>query len=159
MEELRALLARGLCWADAHVTAEELLRDYPLEMQGQVLPGQERSAYQLLEHLRIAQQDILDFSRNPDYKERSWPTDYWPRDPAPPSPDAWMQSVRAYLFDREEMVLLIQDESRDLFEPFAHGNGQTLARQAVLLIDHNAYHLGQIALFRKIHDPNRPGRK
>lgn len=113
----------------------------------------------MLEHLRIAQQDILDFSRNPNYKARNWPTDYWPGNPAPPSSDAWKQSVHSYLFDREEMVLLIQDESRDLFEPFAHGDGQTLARQAVLLIDHNAYHLGQIALFRKIQNQYPAGKK
>ncbi|MEQ8352106.1 MAG: hypothetical protein RH862_11520 [Leptospiraceae bacterium] len=150
MEELRQLFSRALSWADAHVSAEEVLTGYPANLQGQVIPGQDYSPYQLLEHMRIAQEDILDFSRNPQYKKLAWPADYWPREVSPPSEDSWEKSVRAFLFDREEMVLLIQDPRQDLFEPLAHGSGQSLARQAILLVDHNAYHLGQLALFRKI---------
>ncbi|MBU42244.1 MAG: ABC transporter [Spirochaetaceae bacterium] len=156
MEELRQLLTRALAWSDAHVNAEEVLTDYPKELQGQVIPGQSYSPYQLLEHMRIAQEDILDFSRNPAYKERSWPQDYWPVSPEPPNGESWDLSLKKFLFDREEMIRLLRDPAIELFHPFAHGTGQHLARQAVLLIDHNAYHLGQIALFRKLQgDPQR----
>ena len=141
MEELRQLLTRALAWSDAHVNAEEVLTDYPKELQGQVIPGQSYSPYQLLEHMRIAQEDILDFSRNPAYKERSWPQDYWPVSPEPPNGESWDLSLKKFLFDREEMIRLLRDPAIELFHPFAHGTGQHLARQAVLLIDHNAYHL------------------
>ncbi|HBS05961.1 MAG TPA: ABC transporter [Leptospiraceae bacterium] len=150
MEELRELLSRALSWADAHVSAEEVLTDYPAELQGRIIPGQNYSPYQLLEHLRIAQKDILDFSRSSSFRHLNWPADYWPEKPEPPDSEAWDRSMKEFRFDREEMTILIQDESKDLFEPFAHGTGQTLARQAILLIDHNAYHLGQMALFRKM---------
>ncbi len=150
MEELRQLLSRALSWADAHVSAEEVLNDYPEKLQGRIIPGQNYSPYQLLEHMRIAQKDILDFSRDPGYVAPNWPADYWPKESAPASKDAWQRAVRAFFYDREEMILLIQDESKDLFQQFSHGTGQHLARQAILLIDHNAYHLGQMALFRKM---------
>ena len=131
MEELRELLSRALSWADAHVSAEEVLTDYPAELQGRIIPGQNYSPYQLLEHLRIAQKDILDFSRSSSFRHLNWPADYWPEKPEPPDSEAWDRSMKEFRFDREEMTILIQDESKDLFEHFEPPQWKRTERQIV----------------------------
>ncbi|MFO7653490.1 MAG: DinB family protein [Candidatus Krumholzibacteriia bacterium] len=119
--------------------------------QGVRPPGADHSPWELLEHLRLTQLDILEYSRDPGgYHPRGWPDDYWPADQAPPDPQAWDASCRQFESDRRAMVALLEDPQRDLTAPLAPGNDHTLLRQAVLLADHDAYHLGQLVLVRKL---------
>lgn len=134
----------------AHLSFEEALADFPTEFRGVKPHGVPHSAWELLEHMRIAQEDILDFSRNPGYVDKVFPDDYWPPSPAPPSDEAWQQSVRQFAEDLGAMRSLIADLSQDLFARLPHGTGQTLLREALLVADHNAYHLGQLVFLRKM---------
>jgi hypothetical protein len=102
----------------------------------------------LLEHLRLAQLDILEFSQSAKYVARKWPDDYWPKSPAPASAAEWNQSVNSVLKDRDAFIALL--EERDLYKPLPWGDGQTLLREALLIADHNAYHVGEIVLLRRI---------
>jgi hypothetical protein len=103
----------------------------------------------LLEHLRIAQNDILLFSRSADYKAIKWPDDYWPRSQRPDRDSQWEESAQAVRDDLAEFEKLLQDPARDLYAPFPWGKGQTLLREALLIADHNSYHLGQLLLVRR----------
>jgi hypothetical protein len=107
------------------------------------------SAWQMLEHLRRAQRDILDFCRGPDYEPKEWPKDYWPVNPAPHAPEAWDESVAAFRRDREQLARLAVSPRIDLFAKIPHGKGQTILRELVLVADHNAYHIGQLVLIRR----------
>jgi hypothetical protein len=98
----------------------------------------------------LAQLDILEFSQSADYVPRNWPDDYWPKSPAPATAAEWTQSVRRVLKDRDAFIALLEDPKRDLYEPFPWGDGQTLLREALLIADHNAYHVGEIVLVRRI---------
>ncbi len=135
--------------ANAHAMFDQIIDGFPSKHYGTIPHGFTHSAWQLLEHLRIAQEDILDFSINPDYEARDWPADYWPESAAPKSTADWSKSVKTFRSDLKQMIELVQDESNDLNTPFAHGDGQTLLREAILLIKHNSYHLGQLMLLRK----------
>ncbi len=104
----------------------------------------------MLEHLRIAQEDILDFSRNPNYQDKKFPDDYWPATEAPPSPEAWDRSIQQFREELNQMQALIADTRHDLLAKIPHGKGQTLLREALLVADHNAYHLGQLVFLRKM---------
>jgi hypothetical protein len=134
----------------AHATFEQAVKGLPVEMQGKVPKGAEHSPWQLLEHLRLAQWDILDFSRNAKYQALKWPDDYWPKEKAPADEKAWDKSVRAFKKDLKEMCALIEDPKTDLFAKIPHGDGQTILREALLVADHNAYHVGQLVLVRKL---------
>ncbi|HXR39788.1 MAG TPA: DinB family protein [Terracidiphilus sp.] len=147
---LRQHLIKLLKGGDAHVVFEEAVRDFPAELRGKTPRGAEHSAWELLEHLRIAQWDILEFSRNPDHKSPEWPGGYWPGSAAPPDAKAWDKSVHAYLEDCKEMCALVGDERTNLFARIPHGDGQTILREALLVADHNAYHLGQMVLLRRL---------
>src|SRR6476659_3923810 len=126
----------------AHIDIESALKDFPLDKINDKRYGSPHSAWQLLEHIRIAQWDILDFCRNENYKEMKWPDDYWPKKTG--TNDKWNESVREILSDLQEMRDLVADESIDLFAKIPWGSGQTILREALLIVDHNAYHLGQI---------------
>ena len=104
----------------------------------------------MLEHIRIAQRDILDFSRGGDYEELNWPADYWPAAPKPPSASDWDESVTAVKTDLAALKALVEDPKSDLFAPFPWGDGQTLLREALLVADHNAYHLGEMMVLKRI---------
>ena len=104
----------------------------------------------MLEHLRIAQWDVLDFSTNSEYKEKEWPKEYWPPSDAPPYADAWDKSVRTFREDLKALCDLAEDEKTDLFAKIPHGDGQTLLREVLVVADHNAYHLGQMVLLRRL---------
>lgn len=147
-DELRAYLIRLLDWREAHVNLEHALKDFPAELRGKAPDGAPHSAWQLLEHLRIAQHDILDFCVNPAYKEMKWPDDYWPS-PAPPSPAAWDESIAAYDKDLSAVRNLVRNQA-DLMATIPHGTGQTYLREILLVADHNAYHVGQIVLVRSL---------
>jgi hypothetical protein len=147
---LRQHLVKLLMGGDAHAVFDDAIKDFPVELRGKKPRGAEHSAWQLLEHLRIAQQDILDFSTNPNYKSKEWPRDYWPAKAEPPDPKAWDKSVRAFHKDLKAMCALVEDEKTSLFARIPHGDGQTILREALVLADHNAYHLGQMVLLRRL---------
>ena len=146
---LRQHLGRLLGWHDAHVTFDDAVAELAPPLRGVRPAGQPHSPWELLEHLRLAQADILDFCRNPQYQELSWPGDYWPATAAPPSLDAWDASVSQFQSDRSAMRNLAEDPATDLFRPIPHGSGQTILRELLLLADHNAYHVGQLVLVRR----------
>jgi hypothetical protein len=134
----------------AHATFEQAVKGLPAELRGKLAKGAEHTPWQLLEHLRLAQWDILDFSRNPKYQALKWPDDYWPKEKAPADEKAWDKSVRAFKKDLKGMVALVEDEKTDLFAKIPHGGGQAILREALLVADHNAYHIGQLVLVRRL---------
>ena len=143
---LRDHLLQLLEGESAHVSLEAVLRDFPIENINKQIDGS-HTAWELLEHIRIAQWDILDFSTNPGYKEISWPDDYWPKEPGTKA--SWNGSVKRVLDDLQSVRDLVADKNTDLFATIPHGNGQTILREVLLVADHNAYHLGQLVLRRK----------
>ena len=147
---LRQHLIKLLNGGDAHADFGQVIDDFPVELRGETPNGAEHSPWKLLEHLRIAQWDILDFSRNPEYKAMEWPKDYWPETAAPPDPTAWDKSVETFREDLKAMCDLVEDKKTDLFAKIPHGDGQTILREALVLADHNSYHLGQLLLLRRL---------
>lgn len=147
---LREHLVNLLTAGEAHANFDKAIQDLPAELRGKVPKGAEHSPWQLLEHLRIAQWDILEFSRNPEHKSPDFPAGYWPKTAAPPNDKAWEQSVEAFRKDLRAMCDLVTDEKVDLFAKIPHGDGQTILREALLTADHNAYHIGQLVLVRRI---------
>ena len=134
----------------AHAKFDEVVADIPPQLLGQKPARLPHSLWMLLEHLRIAQQDILDFSHNPEYVSPKWPEGYWPKTEAPPSPAAWTASVKQFREDLKAMKDLVKDPETDLFAKIPWGDGQTVLREALLLADHNAYHLGQMLDVRRL---------
>lgn len=145
-EHLLYLLGGG----GAHLDFDTAVADVPPNLRGARPAGTPHSPWQLLEHMRISQWDILDFCRNPDYAELEFPKGYWPPTEAPPEAAAWEKSVEAFRADLEAMKKLVADPSTDLFARIPHGQGQTILREALLVADHNAYHLGQLVLVRRL---------
>ncbi len=145
-KELKALLDGG----QAHATFEDAVKDFPVKLRGVVVDKLPYSAWQIVEHIRIAQSDIVEFSDNADgsYKEKKWPEDYWPKSPEPPSEDAWEKSIATIEKDRKTFEALLK--KGDLTEPFAWGKGQTLLREALLIADHVAYHTGELIVIRRL---------
>lgn len=148
-EQLRQQLAKILDWGEAHVDFQTAVNDFPLDLRGEVPPGFAHSAWELLEHMRIALWDIVKFTAGGRHKSPPWPQGYWPTTPAPPQEEAWDQSVRSFLDSLDEMRELVLDRSRPLLEPLPRSQGQTLLREALLVVDHTAYHLGQLVQVRK----------
>ena len=147
---LRQHLANLLRMKGAHLTFHAAVTDFPVHLRGVKPPGAPHSAWQLLEHMRIAQQDILDFSSNPGYQEKKFPDDYWPAGEAPPSEASWDTSVQQFQSELKELQTLIADTRNDLLAAIPHGSGHTVLREALLAADHNSYHLGQLMFLRKM---------
>jgi hypothetical protein len=145
---LRKHLVELLRGGQAHLTFDDAIKDLPVALRGKRPKGAAHSPWELLEHLRIAQRDILEFSRSAKHESPDWPDDYWPKSPEPPTRNAWKQSVDAFRADLESMIALVSNPKSDLFAKIPHGDGQTLLREALLVADHNAYHLGQFATVR-----------
>jgi uncharacterized damage-inducible protein DinB len=133
----------------AHLHFDAAIDGLPAKLRGARPAGIPHSPWRLLEHLRIAQWDILEFSRNPQHVSPKFPDGYWPAGDAPPDADAWERSVQAFRADLQAMCDLVADEGTDLFAPIPHGEGQTILREALLVADHNAYHLGQLVVVRR----------
>ncbi|MGO4290353.1 DinB family protein [Chitinophaga sp. RAB17] len=143
-------LKEMLLKANAHVTFADAVKSVPAKLRG-VVPGEmPYSIWQLVEHIRITQFDILDFSRNPDYKEIEWPKAYWPKETVPADDAAWKHSVAQVEEDLHTFIGLLEAPGADLFSPFPWGNGQHLFREAVLLLDHTSYHTGEIVTLRRM---------
>jgi uncharacterized damage-inducible protein DinB len=147
-QALRAQLRRILDWEDAHASFDRAVAGLPARLHGTAPEGWAHSAWQLLEHLRICQHDILDFCRNPKYVEMAM-EDYWPPTARPPSPKAWSASVAAIRRDVAALKRLAADRRIDLFARIPHGSGQTYLRELLLVADHNAYHVGQLVALRR----------
>lgn len=146
---LRQQLAKLLDWQDAHLDFDAVVRDWPAALRGARSPGAPHTPWQLLEHMRICQWDILDFSRNSAYRELEFSA-YWPPTEAPPSEKAWEVSLRAFRADLAALKKLVADPRTDLFARIPWGTGQAVLREALLVADHNAYHLGQLLLLRRL---------
>lgn len=147
---LRQHLLYLLKGGGAHAGFDTAVQGLPVALQGKRPAGAEHSPWEILEHMRLAQRDILEFSRNPKHTSPEWPTGYWPKTPSPPNKIAWSKSVKAFRSDLQAMCRLVNRESTDLFEPIPHGDGQTILREALLIADHNAYHLGEMVLVRRL---------
>jgi hypothetical protein len=147
---LREHLVEVLQGGHAHATFDAAVKNLPAALRGKRPKGAEHSPWEILEHLRIAQWDILEFSRDPKHESPDWPTGYWPSAPAPADEKAWDKSVRAFRKDLKAMCDLVQSDSTDLFAKIPHGSGQTVLREVLLAADHNAYHIGQMVLVRKL---------
>ena len=148
IEQLLALLDGG----QAHAKLERAVADFPVELRGVVPPGLPYSAWQLLEHMRLAQKDILDFSDPPagGYSHLKWPEAYWPKSPEPPNASSWDESLAAIQVDRRSFEALLRRGEADLYTPFPWGDGQNLLREALLIADHNAYHVGELVMLRRL---------
>ena len=147
---LRDLLRSLLDWDNAHIRFDDAVKDFPRELRGIRPDGGPHSPWELLEHLRIAIADILAFSRDGSHVSPEFPAGYWPPTSAPPTETAWDESVDAYRASLRAFGELAADDSLDLFAPIPHGTGQTVLREILLAADHNAYHLGQLMMVRRI---------
>jgi DinB superfamily len=147
---VREQLRNFIDWHEAHADFKTAFKNFPVKDRGKVPPGSPHSAWQLLEHMRIATHDILEFSRNAKHVSPDWPSGYWPEEPAPPSAAAWDKGIKALENDLQEMSKLLSDPKTDLLRKIPHGSGQTILREALLIADHNAYHLGQFVLVRRL---------
>jgi hypothetical protein len=146
---LRDHLVELLHGGNAHVSFEDAVNGFPVELAGLRPEGAPHSAWELIEHLRIAQEDILRFSQSPNHASPPWPKGYWPNSPAPRD-GAWDETVQAIRRDLAEFESLVKDPEQDLFRKLAWGEGQTLLREALLIADHNAYHVGQLVIVRRL---------
>lgn len=149
-QSLRRHLLVLLRDSNAHQDFENAVADFPAELRGHKPTGFPHSAWQLLEHLRIAQSDIVDFSRNSKHVSPDFPSGYWPESEAPPDPESWDKSLSAFRDGLKGMEKLLSDPKLDLHARIPHGDGQTILREALLLADHNAYHLGQLLVLRRL---------
>jgi hypothetical protein len=150
LRAVRAQLAQFLDWQEAHVGFDAAVRGVPTQLRGTVPKGFAHSVWQVLEHIRIAQADILDFCVNPRYSHNmKWPDDYWPRSPAPRSAAAWNQALANVRRDRRAMQRLAADPRVNLLATIPHGSGQTCLREVLLFADHTAYHVAQIVDIRR----------
>ena len=147
---LRSHLVELLQGGHAHLDFETAFADLPEKLRGARPKGQAHTPWRLLEHMRIAQWDILRFSIDPDHVSPEFPHGYWPAGDAPADDDAWDRAVTAFRADLGAMIDLVTNPATDLFAPIAHGQGQTILREALLVADHNAYHLGQLVTVRKL---------
>ncbi len=147
---LRQHLLDLLNGGHAHATFDAAVKNLPIALRGKRPRGAEHSPWEVLEHLRIAQWDILEFSRDAAHQSPAWPSGYWPATPVPPDPKAWDKRVRAFRRDLKAMCDLVADPSTDLYARIPHGDGQTILREALLVADHNAYHLGELVLLRRL---------
>ena len=156
-EDLKGSLVRELLslfeGGNAHATFEDAVKDFPAKLRSEIPVGLPYSAWQLVEHLRITQRDILEFSDNKagEYRELRWPEEYWPKEAAPPSEAAWDHAIREIHSDRKAFEKLLKEaDEKALTEAFSWGNGQTLLREALLIADHNAYHIGELIVLRRL---------
>jgi hypothetical protein len=149
-KSLRQHLVALLDGGHAYATFDKIIAGFPTKLRGEIPKGLNHSAWDLLEHLRLAQRDILGFSRDPKYGAPKWPDDYWPKASSPPSAAAWNKSVKSFQDDLEAMKKLVSDPKTDLFAKIPWGEGQTILREALLTADHNAHHLGQIIDIRRL---------
>jgi len=149
-KSLREHLLELLQGGGAHAKFDDVIAEIPAKLRGQKPPGLPHSLWMLLEHLRIAQRDILEFSRNPKHVSPAWPAGYWPASEAPPNDASWNASVKSFRDDLQAMQDLVENPKTDLFAKIPWGDGQTVLREALLVADHNAYHVAQMVDTRRL---------
>ena len=147
---LREQLVKFLRGGEAHAELKTVLKDFPVKARGTVPKGAAHSAWQELEHVRLALHDLLDFSSNPKYQAMKWPDDYWPKEAAPRDAAAWDTSVRAVEKDMGDFEKLVGDPESNLYATIPWGDGQTILREVLIAGQHTSYHLGQIVLLRRL---------
>ena len=147
---LRKQLVELLQGRGAHADFDSAVRGLPARLRGAKAPGQPFTPWRLLEHMRIAQWDILEFSRDAQHVSPDWPKGYWPKGDAPPTAAAWDASIKAFQRDLTQMQALVRNPKTNLLARIPHGTGQTILREALLVADHNSYHLGQLILVRRL---------
>lgn len=152
-DHVRSLLSES----HAHIAFTDAIAGWPTELRGAKPPGQPFTAWRLLEHIRICQWDIVEFTKSAKHVSPEWPAGYWPSGDAPPAPGAWDASVAQIRRDLEAMERIVGDPKTDLLERIPHGTGQTVLREALVLADHNAYHLGQLVLLKRLLGLHRDG--
>ena len=146
---IRSIVASSLDWDQAHATFDAAVANLPKDLRGKRPDNFPHSVWELVEHIRIAQDDLADFMERADYHRIKWPDDYWPKDPAPPDAKAWDASIAAFMRDREQMKQIARD-TKDLYSSVPTGDEkQTYVRALLLLADHNAYHVGQLVAVRR----------
>jgi hypothetical protein len=150
LASLRRHIINLLTKAEAHVDIRSELKSFPPKLRSVKPDDAPHTPWQLLEHMRLAQWDILCFSVDAKHVSPKWPEGYWPESDSPPSVQAWQKSVRQFLRDLDAICKLVSNPKRDLFARIPHGTGQTLLREALLVADHNAYHLGQLVMVRRM---------
>lgn len=150
IRSIRSEVDRLLAGKGAHADFDAAVAHFPPGLRGLKVEGAPHTAWELLEHLRLAQWDMLEFSRDPKHASPEWPGGYWPAAAEPESAEAWEKSVKAFRRDNAAMRALVADPESDLFTPFAHGEGQTLLREALQMADHNAYHVGELVFLRRL---------
>jgi hypothetical protein len=148
--KLREQIAFHLSGQGAHIGFDAAVDGLPFELTGKEVPNLAHTAWQLVFHLQIAQQDIVEFCRDPSHVSPEYPSGYWPGEPAPRSVDQWRATLASFRADLRAMAEMVKDPGNDLLEPFAHGSGQNLLREAILIIDHNSYHIGQLVDIRML---------
>ena len=146
VKQLKDMLMAG----NAHVSLNDAFKDVPQKIRGIVPDKLPYSIWQLAEHIRIAQWDILGFSSNPRHVSPKWPEEYWPKEKAPKDDAAWKKCIKQIKTDREAFIALLEDMETDLYKPFPHGDGQNLLREALLIADHNSYHVGEVIAIRRL---------
>jgi uncharacterized damage-inducible protein DinB len=146
---LRAQLVKLLDFKEAHVDFDRAVKGIPPRLRAARPEGAEHSLWQLVEHLRIAQADILEFCLTAKYKAKKWPDDYWPKSPGPRNAAAWAKAIAAYRRDRKALQRMAANAKIDLLATIPHGTGQTYLREILLVADHNGYHIGQIVALRR----------
>jgi len=134
----------------AHAKFEDVIKNFPSNQRGEKVQNSPHTAWMLLEHMRIAQWDILEFSRDPKHISPTFPDGYWPKTDAPPSDAAWTKSIQSFHKSLKEMEDLVSNPKTDLYAPLPWGDGQTVLREAMLVADHNAYHLGQLVMLSRL---------
>ena len=149
-KSLREHLVQLFKGDNAHLNFEAAIKALPRNVRGKTPEGAEHSPWQLLEHMRLAQWDILEFARNPDHVSPAFPEGYWPKSQTPPSEKDWEKSVASFGADLKAIIQIVENESTDLFAKIPHGDGQTILREVLLVADHNTYHLGQFVLLRRL---------
>lgn len=149
-KKIREYLLWLLDGGDAHMNFDSAIEDFPINQINVVFPGSTYSFWGALEHIRRTQEDIIDFIKNPKYKDRKWPEDYWPQKQSLATPAEWKNTIEEYKKDLEELKKIIENPQTNLFEKIPHGNGQTIFREILLIADHTAYQLGELATMRRV---------
>jgi uncharacterized damage-inducible protein DinB len=147
---IRKQLAAVLAWKDAHVDFDAAVAGIPPEVRGTRPANLPQSPWEVVEHLRLTQHDILDFCLNPGYEEMTWPDDYWPSTPEPADESSWQESLAQYREDRARLQKMADDPTLDLTAKIPHGQGQTYLRELLLVADHAAYHVGELIVLRRL---------
>lgn len=155
MNPIRKQLSEQILGGNAFKKIEDILEEVAFDQLGEQIEGLPYTFWQQFEHMRITQKDILDFSVNEDYQELQWPKDYWNPEPAPQDQEEWERSKQQFFQDREAILSLIRDVKKNLTQPFEHGTGQTLFREGLLILEHNAYHTGQLMIIFRLMNNNK----